>query len=599
MLAERLPYPSNRKVLHEALRAICEDEPTPLSAVRRVYRGDVETIVRKALEKERDRRYSSAAELAADIRRYLAHEPILARRPSAQYQLSRFARRNRGLVAGVATVFVVLVAGIAATSWQAVRTRREALKAQAVSHFLQDMLGAASPRSLTKEDPERGRNVTVVQVLGEAVRRLDAGALKNEPLVDAAVRRTIGAAYLDLGEYASADSLLRRSLETRREHLGARDPEVAENLRELGRLAYLQGRPGDAALLFRQALEIRSHRLGPRHPLMAESLNDLAEVLQETGQLGAADSLSRAALTLEARPGSDPAEHARTLHNLALLAEARGEPAEAESLYERTLEIRRQVQGADHPDVASALHSLALLELDEGRPEAAERSMREALGIWRKILGDRHPFLAASLTNLAVLLRDSGKVVEAGPLIREAVDIQRAALGRDDPQLGGTLYNLAKQLQAEGRPEEAEPLIREALAIERKAFSPDHPIVAAMTAGLGSVLTDAGRPREAEAILREAREIFRKSAPDDWQLSQVASLLGDALLAQGRYEEAEPLLLAGYEGLRADPAVPRDRKQMALARIVRLYDTWSSVRADRTRLAQQAAWRDTLTAFKQ
>jgi len=118
LLPGQLPYPISKKI-HETIQTIREQDPMRLGAVNRSYRGDIETVVAKALEKDRARRYTSAAELAADIRRHLNDEPILARRPSASYQLQKFVRRNTALVAGAAAVFLVLVVGVITTSWMA------------------------------------------------------------------------------------------------------------------------------------------------------------------------------------------------------------------------------------------------------------------------------------------------------------------------------------------------------------------------------------------------------------------------------------------------------------------------------------------------
>jgi serine/threonine protein kinase len=120
LLAGELPYTIGYQV-HEAIRTIREDEGTALSSFNRNFRGDIETIVAKALEKDKTRRYASAAELAADIRRYLRNEPIVARPASATYQLQKFARRHRTLVIGVVAVFLALAIGLVASIWQAVR----------------------------------------------------------------------------------------------------------------------------------------------------------------------------------------------------------------------------------------------------------------------------------------------------------------------------------------------------------------------------------------------------------------------------------------------------------------------------------------------
>ena len=107
LLAGRLPYQISQKV-HEAVQTIRGVDPARLSSISRVYRGDVETIVAKALEKDKARRYASAADLAADIRRYLQDEPIVARPASTTYQIRKFARRHKALVSGIVAVFVVL-----------------------------------------------------------------------------------------------------------------------------------------------------------------------------------------------------------------------------------------------------------------------------------------------------------------------------------------------------------------------------------------------------------------------------------------------------------------------------------------------------------
>ena len=127
LLSGRLPY-SISKNLHEALQTIREEDPAKLSSINRTFRGDLETIAAKALEKDKTRRYASAAELAADVSHYLKDEPIVAQPPTTVYQLKKFARRNKALVVGIAAVFAVLVGGVVVSTWQAIRaTRAEAV----------------------------------------------------------------------------------------------------------------------------------------------------------------------------------------------------------------------------------------------------------------------------------------------------------------------------------------------------------------------------------------------------------------------------------------------------------------------------------------
>src|SRR5262249_12058061 len=159
---------------------------------------DLETITAKALEKDKARRYGSAAELAADIRHYLRNEPITARPATARYQLQKFASRNRVLVAGIAGVLTVLLAGGGATTLEAVRARRAeqtALTAQktteAVNSFLQnDLLAQASARVQAQQGAKADPNLSVRLALDRAAERI-TGKFVDAPNVEASIRHTI------------------------------------------------------------------------------------------------------------------------------------------------------------------------------------------------------------------------------------------------------------------------------------------------------------------------------------------------------------------------------------------------------------------------
>ncbi len=157
LLTGRLPHRLEGKPLPEALRIIREEEPSRIGSFGRDFRGDIETIAGKALEKEKSRRYASAAELAADIRRHLADQPIAARPTSALYQIRKFARRNRALVSGVVIAFAALLAGTVVSVWQArvaIEQRRLAdLRAdQALLQAFRASLAAAAA-ALEANDP--------------------------------------------------------------------------------------------------------------------------------------------------------------------------------------------------------------------------------------------------------------------------------------------------------------------------------------------------------------------------------------------------------------------------------------------------------------
>ena len=198
LLAGCMPYSISEKLL-EVVRVIKEEEPVPLSSINRIYRGDVETIVAKALEKDKTRRYPSAADLGADIQRYLHDEPILARPASTIYQLQKFARRRRALVTGALTVLVVVVAGIVASTWQAARATQERNRtvaekrradtesaiAKTVNDFLQnDVLAQASADVQAGPGAKPDPDLKVRTARDRAAARI-GGKFEKQPLVEA------------------------------------------------------------------------------------------------------------------------------------------------------------------------------------------------------------------------------------------------------------------------------------------------------------------------------------------------------------------------------------------------------------------------------
>ncbi len=598
MLTGQRPYDLLQKTLVEAVRVICEEPPRQLRQSSRELRRfdpDIETIAQMALGKDADRRYASAAMLSEDVERYLTSQPILARPPSAFYQVKKFARRNRLLVGGLAALLAVLLAGVVASTWQARKATLEADKSQAVSGFLHEMFAAASPMSMTREDPDKGRDVTVMQILDDASRRLAGDALAGQPLVEAAVRGTLGATYRDLGNYEAAETNLVRSLQIREQILRSRHPEVAESLDSLALLRRAQGQFAEAEALLRRALAIRRQRLGDEHPATATTKYHLAELLEELDQLDESEALFRSALAVQRQSTPGP-ETARSLDDLAMLLQKKGEAAEAEEMLAEALSIRRRLLGDEHPEVARTLHNLAFILKARGDLAGTERVLREAVEIWRELLGDEHPHLASTLVNLSVVLQEQGRLADAEPLVREALAIQRRSLGNDNPGTGGALYNLAKLEQSQGKLADAELHYRQALEVLGPALPQDHPTLAAIRSRLGYVLTDLGRAAEAEPMLREALDVYTSTAPGRWYSAQVKSLLGAALAGQRRFREAEPLLLEGYAGLKDDPAVAPDRKRSALERIVRLYESWDASRPEAELNAKAAQWRTRLAA---
>src|SRR5581483_8512508 len=228
-----LPYQVSDD-LYDAVRTIREEDPKRLSSINRVFHGDVETIVAKALEKDKMRRYASAAAMKGDIRRYLLDQPIAARPASTVYQLQKFARRHKALVAAAVIVFVVLVAGVIVSTMQAVKARRAEQISEAVNNFLQnDLLAQASSNNQSISNTTPDPDLKVRTVLDRAAARI-SGKFERQPEVEAAIRDTIGQTYMDIGLYAEARGQLGRALDMRRRVLGTQDPKTLATISRLG-----------------------------------------------------------------------------------------------------------------------------------------------------------------------------------------------------------------------------------------------------------------------------------------------------------------------------------------------------------------------------
>jgi serine/threonine protein kinase len=272
MIREEEPEkPSTRlSTLGEMLAEVAKHRHVQPDQLCKIVRGDLDWVVMKTLEKDRTRRYETANELVLDIERHLRDEPVVAGPPSAVYRIKKFLRRNRVLVTSVATVMVVLVGGIVASTIFAVRAERQAKISQAVTDFLEnDVLASVDPAKA------KGLEVTVRYILDEASESM-ADKFEDEPLVEASIHQTLGSTYLSLGEYKAAEQHLERARQIRRERLGEEHSDTLASMNKLALVYEKQGRYDEAEKLHIKTLEIRRRVLGEEHPNTLASMNNLA-----------------------------------------------------------------------------------------------------------------------------------------------------------------------------------------------------------------------------------------------------------------------------------------------------------------------------------
>jgi tetratricopeptide (TPR) repeat protein len=510
ILALRLPYKISPK-LHEALRAIQEDEPTPLRSVSSAYRGDIETIASKALEKDKVRRYSSAAELAADIRRYLRDEPIMARPASTMYQLRKFAHRHRGLAFGAAAVFVVLIVGVIISTQEAARANKEAAASRAISDFLQnDLLAQASAATQARPNNKPDPDLKVRTALDRAAARI-SGRFDKQPEVEAAIRDTIGQTYMDLGLYPGAREQLERALDLRRRILGGVNPETLKTMSRLGSIALLQGRYPEAEKTISNALDIQRHDLGPEHRDTLESMGDLANVYREEGKYAQAEVLDAQILQIQRRVlGADHPDTLSSMAGLASVYRHEGKYPQAEVLSSQVLEIRRRVLGPDHPDTLKSINNLANVFLDEDKYPQAQALYSQVLEIRRRISGQEHPETLSSALNLAIAYFADGRFAQAEALERQTVELQSRVLGPEHPKTLASMGNLATALSAQGKYSQAEDLDRRIYEIQRRVLGPEHPDTLSSMDELARTYAARGDYARAESLFRQLLDTERR-----------------------------------------------------------------------------------------
>jgi serine/threonine protein kinase/Tfp pilus assembly protein PilF len=497
--------------------------------LRRLLRGDLDTIVGKSLKKDPQERYGSVAEFADDLRRYLERQPISARPDTVRYRAGKFIMRHRRSVSAAAATVAVVVALVAFYTVQLTRERDraqlQAEKASRVSELLTSML--------TWSDPYRtpdGREPTVQALLDNGVERI-ARDLQAQPDVQAQMFTGIGRTY---------------------ERMGLRD----------------KARP-----LLERALAIGRRTFEGDHAQVAQTLNDLGVLQRDAANLDAAEALLTESLAMRRRLfGPVDKDVAVTLVEFARVLRDRGRSAEAEAPAREALAIRQQVFGEEHRETATSKNELGLLLLERGELDEAEPLLRQNVATSERVLGASHPNAAASKANLARLLNARGNPAGAEVLLREALAVQRRTFGESSTQVAGTLNNLALNVAAQGRFTEAQPMFEEALRIGQSHLSADHPRVVLYAVDLARIRIERGQGAATEHALRRALDVRQRLYPaGDWRIAQVQSLLGAALIEQARYAEAEPLLLTAAGALRPIPGPEASERVANRARLAALY----------------------------
>jgi len=539
---------------------VAEARRTDLRRLVRAVHGDLDWIVMRALEKDRVRRYETAAALAADVERHLRHEPVEARPPSAWYRARRFVRRHLAFVTAAALVFAALVAGIAGTTAGLVRAlgaeaeaqaqrdlaEEQAAVAQAVSDFLQnDLLRQAEVAFQPGGD--RDPDVKVRTLLDRAAASVE-GRFAGQPRTEAALRSTLGGAYYELGLYAEAEQHLRRALDLRTAALGPDHADTTSDGSKLATVCAEQGRCEEAEALYLDVLRRQAKALGAAHPSTLATKDALASLYADQGKHDEAETLYLETLgALVETLGEGHRDTCTCKNNLATLRWEQGRYDLAEALLKEVLEILDAELGWDHPRTLATKHNLARLYHDRGRDELAEPLLREALSACEAKLGGAHPGTLFCKDNLAAIYVDQGRYDLAEALYIEVVEGRTAALGADHALTLKSRGSLALLCKKRGEYDRAEPLYVEVLRAQTAALGPVHEKTLDTKNNLAMLHHSRGRYGEAERLLREVLEARAALEPHHPDLLRTKANLALVLKDQGKYDEAEPLLVEVVE----------------------------------------------------
>ncbi len=583
LLSEALPYDLSKAAVHEAVRVITEEQPTRLGSVDRTLRGDLETIALKAMAKERERRYQSAAELAADVKRFLTDEPIEARPPSAIYQMRKFAKRHRTAVAAIGAIFLILTGAVVVTSLalsSEARQRRVAQQrageierqkriVQAVNDFIRlDLLGAVSPKQL-------GHEVTMREVLDTAAANL-TGRFQDQPEVAAALHQTIGMTYLELGAYDQVEAHLEKAISG---YDALDDTEGAATIGAKTQLAGFYQRTSrfdEAEDILLPLLDTARTQFGSNDVRTAAILTELGGVAFARGDYPLAETRHREALPIYQSIADGPtADEANCLGNIAVCLRHQLRFEEARPLYLKSLEIIRSVHGDNHPETLALMNTYGVFLSVMNEYDGAVEILEEVVKQQQLVLPPDHPETLIAQSNLFVNLDSAGEHDRALTLGEALIPRMRRVLGKGNYYTLIAANNLAGMYRDAKRFDEAQHLFEDVIK-DLESIDPNHNYLAGAIAGLAYVYLRQGDYAKADPHFQRMFEVFSVRLPDHHQqvLTYSYEYAVKCLIPWRKFQRAEEALLKAERLCAAEHGNDSTATRKFRQALVDLYKTW-------------------------
>jgi serine/threonine protein kinase/tetratricopeptide (TPR) repeat protein len=551
-------YADERREGRSALRKSAQSAfriPPPLIA-----------ITRKAMALCPADRYATPLALAADIDHWLADEPVSAYPEPFTVRARRWARKHPGITTGLAATVLVGTLGLAVGLYfvtaeknrtelarQGEETQRiaaqeseekaktEAATATAVKNFLQyDLLQLAAARTQKVKESSGVRmdpDLTVRDLVLRAAQKIE-GKFENQPLVEAAIRRTLGWTLNEIGrpDLAIVQDARARRLYT--ENLGPDHPDTLRSMLGLGIWYLYDGHPQEALKLQEETLELMKARLGPEHFDTLQCMNNLGECYTAVGRTQDAIKLQEETFRLQkATLGPDHPNTLWTMTDLAHSYDAVKRSKEALNFREEALQLTKARFGPDHPDTLLCMHNLSHSYAAAGRSQEALKLREETLQQQITKLGPHHPHTLVTMNNLAHSYEAAGRAQEALKLREETLRLQKANSRADYSGTLVTMHNLANSYANAGREREALQLREETLRLSTSKLGRNHPDTLGRMNSLALSYMVGGRPAEAVALLQEVLvlRLERVRAEPDSVLEQAKVAWTQTLL--GRAEQ--------------------------------------------------------------
>ena len=586
LLTGRLPYAVPRDSLAGMIAAINDQEPespgsraargdvdaaqrgTTADRLARDLRGDIDGIVAMALRKEPDRRYASADMLREDLERHMAGQPVVAHHGGWGYRAGKFVRRHRVEVTTVSLMFVGLMAGLTTAVVQERRADRERNRAEralaqseGVTGFMMELF-----RSGDVDDTLTASSLTALDLLRRGAAR--ANTLADQPSVQARLLDVIGQMSLHLGQLDEAQRLLEQAVAIRRA-----DDIAAEQLTtSLIHLAWVHRARNDferARTLVAEALSLREASLDADHPDVAEALYELGWLIGGSRQ----EELYRQAIAILPDTGVLAARRLTVLQALSTNLRRQGRLDETVTTSREAVRVAEAAFGRDHHVTGDAMVHLGDHVRDiEQDPAEAEQLYRRGLELIERQYGEQSIRLIHGLHSLGTLLSARGDA-GAEQVFRRAIALRQSATGPEHPQVAEGLQHLAGELARQGRLADAESLQRQALAHSLRSLGERHPVVASQRLPkLALIVARQGRVAEADTIFESA--IARGTASRVSQ-GEVLRDYGRLLLERGDFARAEQQLLRSLEMIEQHYAgQPHPNVQESRRALMALYGQW-------------------------